>query len=310
MSANIETMFSVRTVPWHGLGEVIADAPTSEEAIRLAGLDWNVYQADLVTDSGLPIPGFKANIRDTDDKVLGVVSDRYKVVQNYEAFRFTEELLGKGVRYETAGSLQDGKKTWILAKLPNEYIVNEDQISPYLVFFNSHDGSGSVRCAITPIRVVCQNTLNLALSTAKRSWSAVHTQGIADRMQEASQTLFFAEKYMTELGREIYQLQKVSLSDKKVLEYIEEFFPDDVTATSAQRRNMRTLREDMKRRYFEAPDLAHVGNNAYKFVNAVSDFATHAAPLRQTSTYRENLFLKTVEGNALIDRAYGMVKAA
>ena len=159
MSANVETMFSVRTAPWHGLGEVIADAPTSEEAIRLAGLDWNVYQRVLVTDSGLLIPGFKANIRDTDDKVLGVVTDRYKVVQNREAFQFTEELLGKGVRYETAGSLQDGKKTWILAKLPSEYIVNEDQILPYLVFFNSHDGSGSVRCAITPIRVVCQNTL-------------------------------------------------------------------------------------------------------------------------------------------------------
>lgn len=310
MSANVETMFSVRTTPWHGLGEVIAEAPNFETAIRLAGLDWNVYQTDLLTDGGLPIPGFKANIRDMDDKVLGVVSDRYKVVQNREAFQFTEELLGKGVRYETAGSLQEGKKTWILAKLPNEYIIGEDQISPYLVFFNSHDGSGSIRCAITPIRVVCQNTLNLALSTAKRSWSAVHTQSIANRMQEASQTLFFAEKYMTELGREIFQLQKVSLSDKKVMEYIEEFFPDDVTATPAQRRNTRTLREDLKRRYFDAPDLAHVGNNAYKFVNAVSDFATHAAPLRQTSTYRENLFLKTVEGNALIDRAYGMVKAA
>ncbi len=310
MSANVETMFSVRTAPWHGLGEVIAEAPNFEAAIRLAGLDWNVYQTDLLTNDGLPIPGFKANIRDTDGKVLGVVTDRYKVVQNREAFQFTEELLGKGVRYETAGSLQEGKKTWILAKLPNEYIIGEDQISPYLVFFNSHDGSGSIRCAITPIRVVCQNTLNLALATAKRSWSAVHTQSIANRMQEASQTLFFAEKYMTELGREIFQLQKVSLSDKKVMEYIDEFFPDDVTATPAQRRNTRTLREDLKRRYFDAPDLAHVGNNAYKFVNAVSDFATHAAPLRQTSTYRENLFLKTVEGNALIDRAYGMVKAA
>ncbi len=310
MSANVETMFSVRTAPWHGLGEVIAEAPNFEAAIRLAGLDWNVYQTDLLTNDGLPIPGFKANIRDTDGKVLGVVTDRYKVVQNREAFQFTEELLGKGVRYETAGSLQEGKKTWILAKLPNEYIIGEDQISPYLVFFNSHDGSGSIRCAITPIRVVCQNTLNLALATAKRSWSAVHTQSIANRMQEASQTLFFAEKYMTELGREIFQLQKVSLSDKKVMEYIDEFFPDDVTATPAQRRNTRTLREDLKRRYFDAPDLAHVGNNAYKFVNAVSDFATHAAPLRQTSTYRENLFLKTVEGNTLIDRAYGMVKAA
>ena len=260
--------------------------------------------------NGLEVPGFKANIRDNDDSVLGIVTDRYKVVQNHEAFRFTDELLGKGVRYETAGSLQDGKRTWLLAKLPNEYIILEDQISPYLVFFNSHDGSGSIRCAITPIRVVCQNTLNLALATAKRSWSAVHTQSVNDKMQEAAQTLFFAEKYMAELGKEIYKLHKVSLTDSKVLEYIEEFFPDDVTATIAQRRNMKTLREDLKQRYFDAPDLRHVGDNAYKFINAVSDFATHAKPLRETSKYKENLFLKTVEGNALIDRAYGLVKAA
>ena len=105
-------------------------------------------------------------------------------------------------------------------------------------------------------------------------------------------------------------MQKIQMTDSKVMEYIEEFFPDDVTATIAQRRNMRTLREDLKTRYFDAPDLKHVGDNAYKFVNAVSDFATHAKPLRETSKYKENLFLKTVEGNALIDRAYQMVRAA
>ena len=310
MSANVETMFSVREKPWHGLGQVIANAPNSEEAIRLADLDWNVYQQDLITASGLAVPGYKANIRDSDDSVLGIVTDRYKVVQNHEAFKFTDDLLGRGVRYETAGSLQEGKKIWILAKLPNEYIISGEQISPYLVFFNSHDGSGSIRCAITPIRVVCQNSLNLALATAKRSWSAVHTQSVNDKMQEAAQTLFFAEKYMSELGKEIYNLQQIAVSDFKVLEYIEEFFPDDVTATIAQRKNMKTLREDMKARYFEAPDLKHVGNNAYKFINAVSDFATHAKPLRETAKYKENLFLKTVEGNALIDKAYQMVRAA
>ena len=100
------------------------------------------------------------------------------------------------------------------------------------------------------------------------------------------------------------------MSDSKVLSYIEEFFPDGVTATATQRKNMKTLREDMKMRYFDAPDLKHVGDNAYKCINAVSDFATHAKPLRETAKYKENLFLKTVEGNALIDRAYQMVKVA
>jgi len=310
MAANVESMFSVRQKPWHGIGTIVADALDSQEALRIAGLDWKVFQEELMTGSKIPVEGFKANVRDKDRKVLGVVTDRYQVVQNQEAFQFTDGLLGEGVRYETAGSLQGGKKVWLLARLPKEYIISGDQVSPYLVFFNSHDGSGAVRCAITPIRVVCQNTLNLALQTAKRSWSAIHTQGIKDRMQEAEETLFRAESYMSALGKEVYNLQKTSLSDNKVLEYINELFPDDMAFSKQQRKNQSKLREDLKTRYFDAPDLQDTGKNSYRFLNAVSDFATHGKPLRETNSYRENLFLKTVEGNPLIDRAYQMVKAA
>ena len=174
MSANVETMFYTREKPWHGLGTKVEDAPTSVDALRLAGLDWNVMQESIFTETGDAIAGYRVNIRDRDRKVLGVVSDRYKIIQNREAFAFTDTLLGYGVRYETAGSLQEGKRVWLLARLPREYIIAEEQISPYLVFSNSHDGSGAVRVALTPIRVVCNNTLNLALATASRSWSMIH----------------------------------------------------------------------------------------------------------------------------------------
>ena len=118
MAANVETMFSVREKPWHGLGRIVAEAPTSKEALKLAGLDWKVVQEPIYTELHRVVEGYKANVRDSDRKVLGVVSDRYKVVQNADAFSFTDELLGKGVRYETAGSLQEGKKVWLLARLP------------------------------------------------------------------------------------------------------------------------------------------------------------------------------------------------
>ena len=196
MAANVETMFSVREKPWHGLGRIVAEAPTSKEALKLAGLDWKVVQEPIYTELHRVVEGYKANVRDSDRKVLGVVSDRYKVVQNADAFSFTDELLGKGVRYETAGSLQEGKKVWLLARLPREYIIGGERISPYLVFSNTHDGSGSVKVAVTPVRVVCNNTLNLALSTASRSFSMVHTGNIQDKIQEAKDTLFMAEKYM------------------------------------------------------------------------------------------------------------------
>ncbi|MDD6070556.1 MAG: DUF932 domain-containing protein [Clostridiales bacterium] len=310
MAAEVETMFYVRETPWHGLGTKVMEAPTSKEALSLSELDWRVEQEPIYTETGNLINGFKANVRDTDQKILGVVTDRYKVIQNEEAFAFTDELLGEGVRYETAGSLQGGRKVWLLAHMPHEYIIAGERISPYLVFSNTHDGSGAIRVAITPIRVVCNNTLNLALSTAKRSWSTIHTGDIKSKLEEAKNTLFMANAYMDELGREFENLRQKKLTDKQVMDYIELLIPLDENATSQQKKNIIRLQEDMKMRYFDAPDLKDVGNNAYRFINAVSDFATHAEPLRKTANYKEQVFSKTVDGNPLIDKAYKMMCAA
>lgn len=310
MAANVETMFYTRVAPWHGLGTMVMEAPTSKEALKVAGLDWKVIQKDLMTTDGIPVPGFKVNLRDQDSRTLGVVTDRYKVVQNQDAFAFTDELLGEGVTYETAGSLQEGRRTWILAKLPQRYIISGDEIAPYLVFMNSHDGTGAIKAAMTPIRVVCQNTLNLALATAKRSWSTNHVGDINGKLEDARDTLLFADQYMAALGKSIDKLNHQKISDRQVYEYIDTLFPLIDNATELQKKNLLRMKEDVKMRYFDAPDLQHIGKNAYRFVNAVSDFATHAKPLRERSNYKESLFARTVDGNAMIDKAYAMVNAA
>lgn len=214
------------------------------------------------------------------------------------------------MRYETAGSLQGGRRVWLLARLPHEYIISGERISPYLIFSNTHDGSGAIKVALTPIRVVCQNTLNLALSNAKRSWSMIHTGNIQNKLEEARDTLFMAENYMDSLGKEFERLRAITMPDKKVMEYMELLLPVEENATPQQKKNIMRLQEDMKIRYFDAPDLQDVGRNAYRFINAVSDFATHAEPLRRTANYKENLFARTMEGNPLIDRAYQLVSAA
>ena len=285
MSANIETMFSVRETPWHGLGRIVMDAPASREALELAGLDWQVESRNIYSGTGDMIPGYRANVRSTDDAVLGVVSDRYRIVQG-------------------------GKKVWMLAKLPEKYIIAGDEVTPYLVFFNSHDGSSGVKVAMTPVRVVCQNTLNLALGTAKRIWTARHTENVLLRVQDARETLQLANSYMGELGKSIHELTTIKLSDRKVQEFINEFFPITEDLTDGQRKNNLRLQEDLKARYYNAPDLEWVGKNGWRFVNAVSDFATHADPIRKTRNYNENLFLRTAEGNPMIDKAYKMVLAA
>ena len=310
MSANVETMFYTREKPWHGLGTRVEEAPDSREALRLAGLGWRVVQKSIQTRDGFQIPGFKANMRDTDNRVLGVVTDRYKVVQNEDAFAFTDKLLGEGVTYETAGSLQDGRRTWLLAKLPQRYIISGDEITPYLVFMNTHDGTGAIKAAMTPVRVVCQNTLNLALSTARRSWSTNHTGDIAGKLEDARYTLLYADQYMSELGKEINRMNHIKLSERQVLEYIDALFPLYDEPTPQQKKNLARMKEDMQARYFDAPDLKSVGRNGYRFINAVSDFATHAKPLRESANYRESLFARTIEGTAMIDKAYAMLQAA
>lgn len=310
MAANVESMFYTREKPWHGLGIMVAGAPNSKDALRLAGLNWKVLQEPVYTENKELIQGYKANVRNSDRKVLGVVTDRYKVIQNEEAFAFTDALLGEGVRYETAGSLQEGRRVWMLARLPREFIIGGERISPYMVFSNTHDGSGAVKTALTPIRVVCNNTLNLALRTAKRSWSMIHTGDISGKIEEAKNTLLLADEYMTALGQEFENLRKIKLSERQVQDYIKILLPMEENYTLQQKRGIEKLREDMRMRYFDAPDLKDVGNNGYRFVNAVSDFATHSTPRRKTANYKENIFARTADGNPMIDRAYQLVAAA
>lgn len=305
----VETMFYSRQKPWHGLGERVEEALNSADALEKAGLDWTVYQQPVLTAAGDIIEGFQANTRSTDDKVLGIVSNRYQIVQNNEAFAFTDALLQDGIKYETAGSLQGGKKIWLLAKLPGRFKAAGDDVESYLVFSNSHDGSGSIRVAITPVRVVCANTLNLALSTTKRSWATVHIGNISEKLEEAQRTIQLAGQYLSVLKFEAEALSRMKISDKKVYEYIQQLLPMPEEATNQQRTNVNKLREDLILRYQTAPDLVVIPKSAWRFLNAASDFATHKQPLRMTASYQENMFCRTVDGNPLIDRAYEMVKA-
>ena len=310
MSAEVETMFYVRETPWHGLGTRVEEALSSKEALVAAGLDWNVVQRKIYTENGHIIPGYYANVRDSDNSTLGVVTSRYKIVQNSEAFSFTDGLLGNGVQYETAGSLKNGRKTWILSRLTKQYRLAEDKVMPYLVFSNSHDGSAAIKVAMTPVRVVCNNTLNLALQSADRIWSMNHTGDIQSKLEDARMTLFMAEDYMNELAKESKRLDRKKISSAEVEEYIKILLPIATDATETMEQNIKKQREDLKIRYYFAPDLQDVGKNQYRFINAVSDFATHSKPLRETKNYQENLFCKTMEGNPLVDKAYKMFAAA
>lgn len=303
MASLVENMFYTgRNVPWHGLGTQVEEAPSSTDAIRLAGLDWKVKQEKVYTENGIKVDGYFANVRDKDGKTLGIVGSRYQIVQNEDAFKFTDALLGEGVKYETAGSLKDGKTIWLLAKLPNKYEILGDAVDPYIVFTNTHDGSGAVRVAMTPIRVVCNNTLNMALRQAKRTWSARHTGSIENKLDEALETLKFADEYMKATQNLFEELNKVKLNEFQVRNAINNIVPIDEAVMNKQKiENQQTIRNDILFRFKEAPDLKDRDSTGARLVQAVSDTVSHIEPFRRTKNFDENRFKNAIEGNELLN---------
>ena len=291
-----------RLVPWHGLGVAVEEAQTSKEAIKIAGLDWKVEAKPIYNDKGIEIPGYKANTRDIDDKVLGLVSNRYKLVQNSEAFDFTDSLIGGDVKYETAGSLLGGKRIFLLARLPEKKILGDD-FDNYICFTNSHDGTGAIQACMTPVRVVCQNTLNLALGKATRKWSTKHIGDIESKMEEARQTLQLADQYMENLALVAEQMANTKVTEGEVAMILDELYPISEDATDRVKRTLNQKKEDFMVCMF-APDILKFKDTAWGVINAASDFSTHVAPARMTSTYQENKFNGILNGDIVIDKVF------
>ncbi|MDR6372339.1 hypothetical protein J2795_003002 [Chryseobacterium bernardetii] len=201
------SFFSVKEKPWYNLGQIVEEHPTSEQAIKFAGLDYEVEKSPLLTkgsgiiennngieiiDSALEVPNYFANIRTDNNTVLGVVGKDYQIVQNREAFSFFDSIVGggDGILYETAGALGNGERIFITAKLPDYIRVgNGDDITEKYIFLTtSHDGSGSITAAFTPIRIVCQNTLNPSLKNMSNDYDELRDRDEAEYIGSIIQT--------------------------------------------------------------------------------------------------------------------------
>ena len=256
MSAGItktDSMFSVRETPWHGLGLVTERYPkTIDEAIKWAGLDWDVEQypvaAKLGTsyqtliqdpsqrelpkeqrEKGWDAPLYYVNVRSDTKEPLGIVTGRYKTVPNRDAFSFLNHLFGS-MNFETAGSLMGGRRVWVLMKLPEYVEVGGDPIGQYAFVSNSHDGKSSVLVAMTPVRIVCQNTLGMALNRAKgrdaqRTYALRHLGNMSEKLAEARQTLDVTINYYEQFKAVGDKLALTKLSDKRAKAATELLFP-------------------------------------------------------------------------------------
>ena len=253
-------MFDARKTVFDGIGKSVVGAQNAETAMKLAGLDYKVVKKEIITkDDGILLPDNYAIVREDNNTPLGVVGNQYQIVQNTEAFEITNDLVGEGLLYETAGYFKQGQTVFLLGLLPKEYSIPGEKMEPYIFFVNSHDGSGALKICMTFVRVWCSNTMNLALRTAKRSWSVVHKRGIHGRIDEARETLGLARNYKMALNDEVEKLAKVKLSpitlEKVVLPNL---IPINDGMTPRQVEARMEQRAELRYRYLNAPDLSEI----------------------------------------------------
>ena len=307
MAANVETLFVTRQPAWHGLGTILPVSPTSEDAIVASGLNWTVTKEPIFDANGKQIDNYFANTRDKDNSVLGIVSGRYEIIQNIEAFSFTDSLVDEGLTYESAGSLCSGKVIFLLGKLPRTTILGES-LEPFVCFTNTFDGSGAVQVVCTHTRVVCQNTLNFALKTAKRKWSTRHIGDIQSKMDEARATLGLIDKYTIALQQEAERLAAVKVTDEQIEAMLDYMYPVAPTDTDIRKRRIINLKDNFFA-CLQAPDLADYKGTAYAVAMAATDFADHGEPMRKTQNFESNRFYSILQGHPFVDGIYKQLAA-
>lgn len=307
MSHNINEnrMFCVGKC-WHAEGIRVEKELTSKEAITAAKLDYKVVKTPLYYNlSGVYLPADKGNaiIREDNHSVLGIVGDRYKIVQNIEAFDFFDSIVGSGQAiYHSAGALGVGEKIWLLAKLPSDIIVfDNDVINKYLLLVNTHDGTGSLKMYYTPIRVVCQNTLNASSRDSKDGISIRHTQSITSKIEAAKKSLGFALDFYSEFEVNVKTFPKITMlaNSKEQTLYFENCLnakSDQSTRTNNQLDELRTLSV-----YGQGQRIPGVSNSLYASYNAVTEYVDYCRASRGDNK-TESLLLGS--GAAIKERAY------
>ena len=301
-----------RAEVWYGLGEDVKEAKTSKEVIELADLNWKVLQKPsyIDIDGEKVFTGDIINYKNTDHTILGSVGKNYKIVQNEDAFAFTDELVSDGsaeVTYETAGQLAGGKLVWMLARLP-QVIILGDEVDNYLLFSNSHDGTSAVRCCITPVRVVCRNTLNLALRNAKRSWRYTHAGDLASKIVDAKNTLIYANEYNKAFADEAEKLATKHLTKADIEKVYNTLIPPPKGEEVSNRKmNNYMYSIDHLKEEMGVDDLQNFNGTAWQVINAVSGYVYHTSPLRATDTFQERKMASVINGDKLLDMAYKLV---
>ncbi len=283
----------------YGVGTDISNAQSMEEALQIAKLDWKVVAKPVTVEENI-IEGIQANVIE-NGKFLGIVSNKYKIVNNSEAFSFANSLIGQ-IKLDTAGSLFDDKKIWLAAKFHDIDLAGQ-KFENYFVFTNSHDGKSSIRAAIIPI-LKKGYPLNLPLNK-KRNWSISHAGNMEEKMEQAKETILLAEDYLTELVRQTDKMINTTITEKQLNAFIEQLFP--ITPQDGDRKidNITESRNTAKQYINKIEN--HKGT-AWQVINGISAYISNSNAKRSSDTFEQNKLNNYIVGHYLLDNAYKILK--
>ena len=221
----VETMAYAGQLPWHGLGVKVIDDLSPEQMMQKAGVDWTVEKQDMITSGGSTVKSKQALVRSSDGEVLDVVGKGWNPVQNAEAFNFFEEYVRAGdMQMHTAGSLNGGKMVWALAKTNESFeLFNGDVTENYFLFSNPHEFGKAIDIRMTPIRVVCNNTLTLSLSQDSNAMLKVNHRKEFDS-SEVKEQMGIAKEKMEQYKSMAEFLGSKRYTSENIVQYFNEVY--------------------------------------------------------------------------------------
>jgi len=276
-------------VPWHTLGTLVPKGVTAKQMIRAAGLDWSVELrpargAREINKKGefsryevVRVPRLRTQELET---LLGIVSRRYQPLQNLEAFEFFDPIVGEGKAYfETAGALGEGERVWVMAKMPEAMeIVPGDECFKYLLLSNTHTGEGSVTVKFTSVRVVCQNTLMMAMQDGHKAYRVRHSKIMQFRLEKLAEFLAITQEVFLKAEELFKRLAKIQMIEDRLEHYLEAVFP---RSEEQQKTGDRPQRWHFAEQVFESqPDLQLPGvrGTLWGAYNAITRFEDYKRP--------------------------------
>lgn len=295
---NENRMFCVGKA-WHNIGIRVQEAVTAQQAIELAQLNYGLQLQDIYYNDGSEykkIEGKKGVVRADNKNIIGVVGDRYTVVQNNKAFDFFDNVVEKGeAMYHSAGALGKGERIWILAKLPSHILVfDKDVIEKYLILTNSHDGTSALKMYFTPVRVVCQNTLNASLKNSKDGISIRHCGNINSKVSEARRVLGLALDFYNIFEEKVQIMARTKLTDMQINNYYDRLLKiNDDEKISTRKHNIKDNLLSLQRNG-KGNNIEKIRNTVWTTYNAVTEYTDY---YRTVKGGEQNRFNSSIFGS-------------